>query len=971
MRILQINTNRSRQAIDLALATANNLNTDVLIVSEPNISAVRNRKDWICDEHTKAAIKILNVDIRIKGQGDGKGFSYVATSKLTIFSCYCSGNDEIEELEETLQQIELHLQVHNEEAIIAGDFNAKSPQWGMNLTDARGQIIADWIATNDLVVNNKGSKPTFTHQNYGSILDLTLTTVKVASHIENWDVLEIESLSDHKYIMFDVQEKRQLNEIIPQMQRWQVRKLNHQKLQEAADNLGEPGNSTDFSKTLRHICKKVMPTKKKGKCRRPAYWWNEEISQLRSECLKKRREYTRNARRRPLSENRILWENYKESKRILRNSIKRAKRECWKTLCENVDSDIWGDGYKIVMKATGGFPPRGNLSRDFMENIVRHLFPTHNNVIFDCDSSNRFIDFTCDEIISACTKLKNNKAPGPGNIPAEVIKAVAKQNPNYVMSVYNELAKNSIFPAKWKVAKLVLLRKGNKPLENPSSFRPICLLDVEGKLYEHLLLERLNKEIERTGGLSENQYGFRKGRQTIDAIGKVLNIARQAAVKRDLCVAITLDVKNAFNSASWQQILDKMRRNGINESLIRIISSYLSDRKLLLETEEGAKLMNINSGVPQGSVIGPTLWNFIYDDILLTEMPTGVTLVGFADDVVMTATSKSELLLTNLANRGLLRVANSMDNLSLKLAPEKTEAVLLTRRRKLRPITFELRGNTITLSKAVKYLGVWLDTKLNFAEHVNQTVAKVERTTTALAKLMPNIGGPRASKRKILSSVAHSQLLYGAPVWHTVVQNQKLLKELTRSQRRMTLRICSAYRTVSAEGSCVIAGIPPIELQIEERNERYTGVAKDVAKENLARRWQEKWDNGVHGRWTYRLIPNVQRWIKRPYGEVDYFLTQALTGHGCFSRYLYDRRRSTTFDCPYCNDDDDVEHTLFFCPKWEEARGTYFSERGKIFTEAHMAEDLVANEVAWKCVYKTVRNIIETKEKEARSRIPH
>lgn len=92
-----------------------------------------------------------------------------------------------------------------------------------------------------------------------------------------------------------------------------------------------------------------------------------------------------------------------------------------------------------------GFTPRVNLPRDLMGDILRYLIPTHNDVMFYCDSSNKFIDCIGEYIISACSKLKNNKAPGPGNVLDEVIKAVAKQKPNYLLSVYNELAKTPFF----------------------------------------------------------------------------------------------------------------------------------------------------------------------------------------------------------------------------------------------------------------------------------------------------------------------------------------------------------------------------------------------------------------------------------------------------------------------------------------------------------------------------------------------
>ncbi|XP_074041342.1 uncharacterized protein [Leptinotarsa decemlineata] len=108
------------------------------------------------------------------------------------------------------------------------------------------------------------------------------------------------------------------------------------------------------------------------------------------------------------------------------------------------------------------------------------------------------------------------------------------------------------------------------------------------------------------------------------------------------------------------------------------------------------------------------------------------------------------------------------------------------------------------------------------------------------------------------------------------MQNKKLVQKLTAVQRKMNVRTCSSYRTISAEAACVIAGVSPIEIQVLERMKRYSGLGINAARKNLMRRWQLKW------RWTYRLIPNVESWVNRPYGEVDYYLIQALSGHGCF-----------------------------------------------------------------------------------------
>lgn len=976
MRILQINCNRSNPAQQLALETARSIGATIIIVSEPNKCIISGRKDWFYDEEQKTAIKLIDTSVPIKRQGQGLGFTYLSIKDLVIFSCYSSGNDDIESLEETLSEVGNLLRTTAKKAIIAGDFNAKSPSWGMHFTDARGQLLTEWVAAHNLFIANQGNKPTFQTENYGSILDLTIATETMSTEICHWEVREEESLSDHNYIFFEVNEQKSTTQAVPTETNrgWQVKKLDSQRLQSLVGDLREEQTITPskFTKSLVQICDKVMPRKSANPRRKPVYWWSNEIADLRKECLKKRREYTRSFRRNPLWRSLELWSLYKISKKTLQRKIKQAKRNCWKQLCQSVDSDIWGDGYKIAMKGMMGFPPRLRLPMERMEEVIAHLFPMHTAVIFDCDISVGFTDFTADELHHACNKLKNNKAPGPGNIPPEVIKGVCLHNPTYVLSMYNKLASEATFPSEWKIAKLVLLPKGNKPLDDPSAFRPICLLDVEGKLYEQLLLERLYRELQLTGDLSDLQYGFRKGRQTVDAINKVISIAREAEAhphsSRKLCAVITIDVKNAFNSASWQLILEELRGRGIQESLISVIRSYLSERHILLEAEETYKTVNITSGVPQGSILGPTLWNIMYDGLFKLDMPDGITLVGFADDVAIVATARTESLLMNSANIALMRVSNWIQQRRLALAPQKTEAVLLTKRRKIEPICFVVQGVNIIPSSAVKYLGVWLDTKLTFKTHIENTILKSEKTTNALAGLMPNIGGPGAAKRRMLCSVVHSQMLYAAPAWYSVTTNRRVLQKLTSLQRKLCIRICSAYRTTSTDAVGVIAGIPPIELQILERRERYIGVARVTARENTLHRWQTRWHNGRQGRWTYRLITNIERWISRPYGEPDYFLSQALSGHGCFRKYLFSRRRVETPNCPYCDEEDDAEHTLFECPRWEGERSEFLQSSSTLFVLDNMMEGLQTGEERYHQTYRTIRSIIETKEREERTR---
>lgn len=167
------------------------------------------------------------------------------------------------------------------------------------------------------------------------------------------------------------------------------------------------------------------------------------------------------------------------------------------------------------------------------------------------------------------------------------------------------------FPTAWKLARLVLIPKGVKPPDEPSLYRPICLLDVLGKLLEHLLRGRLRTEIAKLGSLSERQFGAREGRSNLDAVQLVVDRTWQATAgshrTRKLWALIALDVKNTFNSATWRKVIEALRRRDIPPYLMRIIVSYLSERKIKVTAEEGVEELLMTCGVSQGSILGPDL----------------------------------------------------------------------------------------------------------------------------------------------------------------------------------------------------------------------------------------------------------------------------------------------------------------------------------------------------------------------------
>jgi hypothetical protein len=237
----------------------------------------------------------------------------------------------------------------------------------------------------------------------------------------------------------------------------------------------------------------------------------------------------------------------------------------------------------------------------------------------------------------------------------------------------------------------------------------------------------------------------------------------------------------------------------------------------------------------------------------------GCRKVAFADDIAVLSMGRSEEELVALTNETLNRVAWWIDGASLKLALHKTEAVLLLGNRRMREVKFEVAGVEITPKKSIKYLGVVLDTRVSFSQHVQFAAQKVEGVIAALGRMMPNLRGPSSCTKKLLMSVATSTLLYGSESWGPRLKYKKDWKVLTRTQRRALLRIVGAYRTVSAEAVQVLAGVPPVSLLIQERGarRRNPSLSRAEGRRRTIPRWQEQWMEGEKGERTRALVPDL------------------------------------------------------------------------------------------------------------------
>lgn len=926
---------------------------------------------WYTDANNKAAI-INPKNAPVDNLGNSEtGFRWIESRGMRLYSCYWSLNTPFSDFSDFLNRLESSIRSSKCDVLVAGDFNAHHSDWGSAKNCKRGESLSDMFHATGLLVCNRRKDPTF---NKGSILDITLATPRLVDKLVSWSVLNETTLSDHFYIRYQINvetERKPKSRRIVDTQKLHVALSSNLLSIDPRATDAEECAATLISNIL-STCTTTFPPSSR---RRSVHWWSPTIAALRKNANHFRRVLQRKKKRRGLQDCTAEEEAAKAAKRSLIVAIKKAKDDSWKSLCDAVERDPWGKPFKLIMGKLAKTTPIPEINiPGRMLRIVQSLFPTHRHrATLDWPPEHELDEeaacITLRELHLAARSLRSNASPGPDGIPTKAILHIARCKPGILLDVYNKCIAGRHFPKIWKKARLVLVRKGDKPLDAPSSYRPLCLLDSAGKLLEKIVDTRLRGWLDDTHGLDDMQFGFRKGRSTTDAVNWLLNFVDSNQPKSRVGM-LTLDVSNAFNTASWAAIFRALRGNDIPGYLYKILDSYLTDRTLIYESNGSTVNMPLTIGVPQGSVLGPTLWNVLFDSLLKVRLPPNVHFLAYADDVALVAKAKETFELECILTEATARTVDWLSEIGLNIAAHKSEAVVFSNRRRHNNMSIEVCGRNITAGKTIRYLGVLLDSKLNFNAHAREAATTASAVMIKIGRILPNVSAATPKKRRLLGGVAMSKLLYGAPLWANRLSRTGR-QAVLRVQRRVALRVASLYRTVSLEAALVLADMPPADLLVTARLEIYK-VKKETesqdnadqrARRNLLQRWQERWDSSEIGRWTHRLIRNLDEWHNRTHGETDFHLAQAFSSHGCFATYLHRFGRYPSPECWWCGHcNDDAMHTIFDCDAWHTRRSRLATLIGVDINPDNVVSVILRTKENWKLVHDFIKEIMGQKE---------
>lgn len=284
--------------------------------------------------------------------------------------------------------------------------------------------------------------------------------------------------------------------------------------------------------------------------------------------------------------------------------------------------------------------------------------------------------------------------------------------------------------------------------------------------------------------INSSQFGFRSEHSTTHQILRVINHIKTNKTERKSTGLVLFDIEKAFDSVWHDGLIFKMTKFGFPTYITKIIQAFCSNRSYCVHVgDTKSRQIILPAGLPQGSVLSPTLFNVFVSDL---RLPKTIQVACYADDTaIFTSANRTETIIGRLQN-AIVDLSDYFVKWKIKINPSKTQAVVFpfNQQRKRQPRrNLVIDGSDIEFSQSVKYLGVTLDNKLNFGIHINSICRSISRCIGALFSLI----GRRSklsllNKRRIFTGILRPIMTYASPVWRDAAATH--LKKLQILQNR-------------------------------------------------------------------------------------------------------------------------------------------------------------------------------------------
>ena len=373
---------------------------------------------------------------------------------------------------------------------------------------------------------------------------------------------------------------------------------------------------------------------------------------------------------------------------------------------------------------------------DFPDNLPKENFPHVKPRTMDKLST---VHFRRVNVRKELRRLNTAKASGPDDIPAHVLKSCADELSHPLTKLFSLCFRKQIQPYQWKCARAVpVYKKKSKSL--PQNYRPVSLLSIISKVMESIVNRQLLNFLESRGVLSPRQFGFRKGLSTTDLLMKLYHEWAAAAASGGSAHVLAIDIAGAIDKVSHAGLLHKASVYGLDGALHGWLSSYLTGRSIhAVVGGQSSSSSEITSGVPQGSILGPTLF-ILYTNDCEDVLPDGTGLGTYADDTTMyqcLSTNDSILCSAAQLQTAVNAVAQWGDTWKIRFEPSKCQALTVDHHRPPRNLPPIM---SVAEESEIKLLGVIFYKQLLFSKHLQAVATKANQRLHLLYKAAPLLG---------------------------------------------------------------------------------------------------------------------------------------------------------------------------------------------------------------------------------------
>jgi len=347
------------------------------------------------------------------------------------------------------------------------------------------------------------------------------------------------------------------------------------------------------------------------------------------------------------------------------------------------------------------------------------------------------VSISVQEVKKELKSLDVTKAVGPDRISPHTLVNCVDQLATPLAALFQACMAQKIWPKIWKTANVVAIHK-KMSKTSPTNYRPISLLSIVAKVYERILVKRMASFLDEHHLISNRQFGFRSQRSASDLLLQLTTAWQESLDAGGETFVIALDIAGAFDRVWHKGIIAKLRSLGIAGPLLSLLEDYLHGRTMqVVVNGQTSSKFPIEASVPQGSVIGPLLWNVYFNDILQL-IPNAQ---AYADDCTLsfTCSHPSRKETVHHINNVMGLIVAWSKKWQVTFAPEKTQAMLITRRQAPLAHTpaLVMDGMTLAYDSAISILGVQIDHRLTFTDHVRGIAKNAARKLACIRRIAP------------------------------------------------------------------------------------------------------------------------------------------------------------------------------------------------------------------------------------------